>query len=113
MGITGRGRKDQMKMARESGIKDYASPAGGGCCFLTDKQYSDKLVNLWQARNSKEYEFDNIMLLKIGRHICFKPEYKLIIGREECESNYLKWLQKSIYKCLLLIIYRSFDFERW
>ena len=66
MGIICRGRKDQMKMAREWGIKDYASPAGG-CCFLTDKQYSDKLVDLWQARNSKEYEFDDIMLLKIGR----------------------------------------------
>ncbi|AJI54031.1 tRNA (5-methylaminomethyl-2-thiouridylate)-methyltransferase [Francisella philomiragia] len=88
MGITGRGRKDQMRMAREWGIEDYASPAGG-CCFLTDKQYSDKLVDLWQARNSKEYEFDDIMLLKVGRHIRYKSEYKLIIGREEGENNYL------------------------
>lgn len=88
MGITGRGRKEQMKMARDWGIEDYASPAGG-CCFLTDKQYSDKLVDLWQARNSKEYEFDDIMLLKVGRHLRFKPEYKLIIGREEGENNYL------------------------
>lgn len=88
MGITGRGRKDQMKMARDWGIEDYASPAGG-CCFLTDKQYSDKLVDLWQARNSKEYEFDDIMLLKVGRHLRYKPEYKLIIGREEGENNYL------------------------
>jgi len=88
MGIIGRGRKDQMRMAREWGIEDYASPAGG-CCFLTDKQYSDKLVDLWQARNSKEYEFDDIMLLKVGRHIRYKLEYKLIIGREEGENNYL------------------------
>lgn len=41
MGITDRGIKDQMRIAREWGIEDYASPAEG-CCFLTDKQYSDK-----------------------------------------------------------------------
>lgn len=29
------------------------------------------------------------MLLKIGRHIRFKPYYKLIIGREEGENNNL------------------------
>ena len=71
MGITDRGRKDQMRMAHEWGIEDYVSPAEG-CCFLTDKQYSDKLVDLWQVRNLKEYESDDIMLLKIGRHISFK-----------------------------------------
>lgn len=101
MGITGRGRKDQMRMARDWGIEDYASPAGG-CCFLTDKQYSDKLVDLWQARNSKEYGFDDIMLLKVGRHIRYKPEYKLIIGREEGENNYLNG-----YKNQFIHVYSS------
>ncbi|QIV96188.1 tRNA (5-methylaminomethyl-2-thiouridylate)-methyltransferase [Allofrancisella inopinata] len=88
LGITGRGRKDQIRLAKEYAIEDYASPAGG-CCFLTDKQYSDKLVDLWQARDTREYEFDDIMLLKVGRHIRFKPEFKLIVGREEGENNYL------------------------
>ncbi|WP_209451672.1 tRNA (5-methylaminomethyl-2-thiouridylate)-methyltransferase [Allofrancisella frigidaquae] len=88
LGITGRGRKDQIRLAKEYAIDDYASPAGG-CCFLTDKQYSDKLVDLWQARDTREYEFDDIMLLKVGRHIRFKPEFKLIVGREEGENNYL------------------------
>ena len=88
MAITGRGRKVQMRMAEEYGMQGYASPAGG-CCFLTDKQYSNKLVDLWKSRNSRDYEFDDIMLLKIGRHIRFKPEFKLIVGREEGENNYL------------------------
>ncbi|KEI35599.1 tRNA (5-methylaminomethyl-2-thiouridylate)-methyltransferase [Francisella sp. W12-1067] len=88
LGITGRGRKDQIRLAKEYAIDDYASPAGG-CCFLTDKQYSDKLVDLWQARDTREYEFDDIMLLKVGRHIRFKPGFKLIVGREEGENNYL------------------------
>ena len=88
LGISGRGRKEQMAMAKKYGYVDYATPAGG-CCFLTDKNYSDKLVDLWKARNTREYEFDDIMLLKVGRHIRFKPEFKLIIGREEGENNYL------------------------
>lgn len=88
LGITGRGRKEQMAMAEKYGYVDYATPAGG-CCFLTDKNYSDKLVDLWKARNTREYEFDDIMLLKVGRHVRFKPEFKMIIGREEGENNYL------------------------
>lgn len=73
---------------------DYATPAGG-CCFLTDKQYSDKLVDLWKGRNGeRNYDFDDIMLLKIGRHLRPKPEFKLIIAREEGESNFLNGCYK-------------------
>jgi tRNA U34 2-thiouridine synthase MnmA/TrmU len=88
LSITGRSRKQQMQMAKDYGYEDYASPAGG-CCFLTDKRYSDKLVDLWQARNSREYELDDIMLLKIGRHIRYNPKFKLIVAREVGENNYL------------------------
>lgn len=85
----GRNRKPQMALAKQFGFEDYATPAGG-CCFLTDKNYSDKLVDLWQARNKKEYELDDIMLLKVGRHLRPQPHYKLIVSREEGENNFLK-----------------------
>lgn len=88
LSITGRSRKQQMQMAKEYGYDDYATPAGG-CCFLTDKKYSDKLVDLWQARNTREYELDDIMLLKVGRHIRYNPKFKLIVAREDGENNYL------------------------
>ena len=38
--FSGRSRKPQMALAAKYGFSDYASPAGG-CCFLTDKNYSD------------------------------------------------------------------------
>jgi hypothetical protein len=38
-------------------------------CFLTDESYSAKLVDLWKARGTKDYELDDVMLLKVGRHI--------------------------------------------
>ncbi|MBL1321266.1 MAG: tRNA (5-methylaminomethyl-2-thiouridylate)-methyltransferase [Methylophaga sp.] len=92
--FSGRNRKPQMALAKEFGFTDYASPAGG-CCFLTDKNYSDKLVDLWDARGSREYEMDDIMLLKVGRHLRPKPEFKLIIARDAGESKYLEGYRKQ------------------
>ena len=87
--FSGRTRKPQMALARKYGIEDYAQPAGG-CCFLTDEQYSVKLQDLWQARGDKQYEMDDIMLLKVGRHIRPSPEFKLIVSREEGEGKFLQ-----------------------
>ena len=92
--FSGRNRKPQMALAKQFGFEDYASPAGG-CCFLTDENYSHKLVDLWQARNSRDYEMDDIMLLKVGRHIRPKPYYKLIIGREEGENKFMQGYTKT------------------
>ena len=91
--FSGRNRKPQMALAKEYGFEDYATPAGG-CCFLTDKNYSDKLVDLWQARNKKEYELDDIMLLKVGRHLRPEPHYKLIVSREDGENKFLQGYKK-------------------
>lgn len=92
--FSGRTRKPQITLAAKYGFTDYAMPAGG-CCFLTDKNYSDKLVDLWDARGSREYEMDDIMLLKVGRHIRPKPEFKLIIARDAGESKYLEGYRKQ------------------
>lgn len=87
-GFNGRSRKPQIALAAQYGFEDYAQPAGG-CCFLTNPQYSAKLADLWQARGDKQYELDDIMLLKVGRHVRPRPHFKLIIGREEGENNFL------------------------
>jgi hypothetical protein len=87
--ISGRSRKPQMALADKFGLHEYAQPAGG-CCFLTNEQYSHKLADLWQARGTKEYELDDIMLLKVGRHLRPRPHFKLIVGRDEGENNFLQ-----------------------
>lgn len=84
----GRNRKPQIALAKSLGYEDFAQPAGG-CCFLTDESYSAKLADLWKTRGSRDYELDDIMLLKVGRHLRPKPHFKLIVGREEGENNYL------------------------
>ena len=91
--FSGRTRKPQMALAERLGLEDYASPAGG-CCFLTDEAYSRKLADLWQYRGERRYELDDVMLLKVGRHIRPAPNFKLIVGREEGENRFLEGYRK-------------------
>lgn len=92
--FTGRSRKPQMALAQAYDFQDYAQPAGG-CCFLTDQYYSAKLADLWQSQGQRHYELDDIMLLKVGRHLRPAPHFKLMIGREEGENNYLQGYRKQ------------------
>ncbi len=85
----GRNRKPQLALARELGFTEWSQPSGG-CCFLTDSAYSSKLQDLWQARGERQYELDDIMLLKVGRHLRPAPHYKMIISREDGETQYMK-----------------------
>ncbi len=94
LAFNGRSRKPQIALAANYGIDDFAQPAGG-CCFLTDKTYSQKLVDLWQHRGNKDYELDDIMLLKIGRHIRPNDKFKIIISREEGEDKYMEGYKKQ------------------
>jgi tRNA U34 2-thiouridine synthase MnmA/TrmU len=93
-GFSGRSRKPQIELATRLGFDEWSQPAGG-CCFLTDQSYSAKLADLWRARGEKTYELDDIMLLKIGRHLRPRPHFKLIVSREEGENNFLRGYRKQ------------------
>jgi len=97
--FSGRSRKPQMALASKFGFEDYAQPAGG-CCFLTDKQYSVKLADLWATRGTREYDLDDIMLLKVGRHLRPRPNFKIIVGREEGENRFLEGYRKRFVHML-------------
>ncbi len=88
LGLSGRNRKPQIALAESYGLQ-YAQPAGG-CCFLTDENYTRKLRDLWASRGERRYDFDDIMLLKVGRHLRPRPHFKLIIGRGEGENRFLE-----------------------
>ena len=94
LNLNGRSRKPQITLAGEFGFEDYAQPAGG-CCFLTDPNYSRRLADMWTTRGDKRYELDDIMLLKIGRHLRPRPNFKLIVGREEGENNFLSGYRRQ------------------
>jgi tRNA U34 2-thiouridine synthase MnmA/TrmU len=83
--ITGRGRNRQIRLAEEFGIRDYPAPAGG--CLLTDKNFSNRLKDLFEHQdNCTEKE---LHLLKHGRHFRLNPETKLIVGRTERDNQHI------------------------
>ena len=90
----GRNRKPQIALAHELGFEEFSQPAGG-CCFLTDESYSRKLADLWEARGERRYELDDILLLKIGRHIRPNKRFKVMVSREEGENNFLEGYRKE------------------
>jgi tRNA-uridine 2-sulfurtransferase len=91
--FNGRGRKPQIALAEQYGFTDYAQPAGG-CCFLTNEQYSNKLADMWTARGDKDYELEDILLLKVGRHLRPRPHFKMIVARDDGENNFLLGFRK-------------------
>ncbi|MFD3158277.1 tRNA 4-thiouridine(8) synthase ThiI [Haloimpatiens sp. FM7330] len=91
LGISGRGRKDQMELAKKWGIKDYPSPAGG--CKLTEPNYAGRLKDLLTHKeNVEERELE---LLKIGRHFRVSENAKIISTRTAEEADMIKELLKE------------------
>ncbi len=84
LGIRGRSRKPQLKLAKEFNIKSYPSPAGG--CLLTCKEYADKLRDLF--RHKKSCSMADAVLLSVGRHFRLEKN-KIIVGRNEAENSVL------------------------
>ena len=96
LGLSGRSRKPQMALAEKYGITEYAQPAGG-CCVLTDENYTHKLQDFWTHRRKRDYEFDDILLLNMGRHLRLNERFKLIVSREESETRYMEGYRKSFH----------------
>ena len=86
--ISGRGRKEQVKLAEKFGITDYPQPAGG-CCFLTDKSYARRLRDLFQYKGKDSLTDEDVILLKVGRHFRISDQAKVIVGRDEKENAFL------------------------
>lgn len=90
-GIEGRSRKRQLELARHFGLEDYPSPASG--CLLTDSGYSNRLRDL--MAHTERLTFDDLNLLKHGRHFRLAPDAKIIVGRNEQDNNNLIGLKRN------------------
>ncbi len=91
--ISGRSRKPQIEMTREFNITNY--PCSGGGCLLTDKEFANKLRDLFTHK--KRVTVKEVNLLKVGRHFRF-GENKIIVGRNQTENGILlRTKQKADY----------------
>ncbi len=87
-GISGRGRKEQMRLADQFGITGYPPPAGG--CLLTDPIFTRRLKEMTANETlsqPRQYE-----LLKYGRHFRAPDGTKIIVGRNAADNDALRKL---------------------
>lgn len=82
--INGRSRKRQLELVKEFNITNY--PCAGGGCLLTDREFANKLRDLFQHK--KRVTIKEVNSLKVGRHFRF-GENKIIVGRNEAENGIL------------------------
>ncbi|TET49861.1 MAG: hypothetical protein E3J64_08975 [Anaerolineales bacterium] len=88
-GFSGRGRKDQMRLAEQFGISDYQQPSGG-CCYLIDRSYCRRLADFLEREGGDELTPRQAELLAIGRHLRLPSGAKVVVGRNERENAYLE-----------------------
>lgn len=87
LAITGRSRKEQIRLAENFGVGDYPCPAGG--CMLTDKTFAVKVRDL--LLHSPTFGMHDAHLLKAGRHFRVGA-VKAIVAKSEEENRRLEAL---------------------
>ncbi|MCX8125045.1 MAG: hypothetical protein N3F66_12910 [Spirochaetes bacterium] len=83
--IQGRSRQKQMELAREYGIKQYQSPAGG--CFLTMPQLASRVKDLILHPPFSDLD---LFLTNVGRHYRLHQHATIIVARNEKECAILE-----------------------
>ena len=87
-GIQGRGRRNQIALAEEFGIKDFPTPSGG--CLLTNPSFCRRLKDT--IVHKAGFDIYDCRLLKVGRHFRLSTRTKLIVSRDKDENTKLKKL---------------------
>jgi tRNA-specific 2-thiouridylase len=91
--ISGRSRKRQIELAREFGIEEYPSPAGG--CAYTEKNFGKRVKDFISYGGITPFK---LCLAKIGRH--FRgDDFKVILGRKHIENLQLDSLGQKDKDC--------------
>ena len=82
--IKGRGRKEQLRLAREYRLPEIPTPAGG--CLLTDPEYAKRFRPLLEHLSPpSSYDFQ---LATVGRQY-WADGYWLVIGRNRADNEKL------------------------
>ena len=94
LGIEGRSRKKQIRLAQELKVTEYSCPGGG--CLLTYREFTSKLKDLFERK--KRISLKDVRLLKVGRHFRFGKN-KIIVGRNEAENGLLLQMKMTNDYC--------------
>ncbi len=92
LGIEGRSREVQLRLAQEYGFEEFESPGGG--CLLTESAFEKKIRDIM---DHETFTVEDIDLLKAGRHLRLLGGAKLVIGRDHEDNEKLKKIENPKY----------------
>jgi len=90
LGISGRGRKDQLELAARYGITEIPTPGGG--CMLTEKENARRYWPL--LRRMDRPGADDFRLSNLGRQF-WKENLWLVVGRNQADNESFARLEKK------------------
>lgn len=92
--ITGRGRSEQIELAKSIGVTEFASPGGG--CLLTESAFSKRLKDFYDRKthSTTEQKMAQAKTLRLGRHFRITDKFKVIVARNDQENYLLEDLWK-------------------
>jgi len=88
--ISGRSRVPQYALAKKYNITKFSAPAGG--CLLTNEGFANKTKDLIKY---DRLTFENVNLIKIGRHFRLDDKTKVIVGKDKKDNDQLRALAKE------------------
>jgi hypothetical protein len=98
MDISGRGRKEQMRLAKELGLKKFPQPSGG--CKFTDPNLKCRLSKMLEING--HVAWNDLRLLKFSRNFYVGDGIYFFMTREEIE---LKMLSDFFYMGVVVEAY--------
>ena len=85
LAIKGRGRKEQIELAKDKDLMGFSCGTGG--CLLTDQNMKKKMLDLYA--HHEKVTMPDVRRLRYGRHFRFPGKIKVILGRNEAENQQL------------------------
>ncbi len=86
----GRSRHPQIELAEDLGMENI--PGSGGGCLLTDKNFGARMFDLL---THGQYDLNNVLLCKLGRHFRLSDTTKAIVGRDQRENERITDLARN------------------
>lgn len=84
LSIHGRGRSQQLALAKEFGLSRFPQPSGG--CKFTDKNIRSRFISIKGI--NKDMDWQDLELVIMGRHFNLGDGYYLVLARDlgECQK---------------------------
>lgn len=96
LNFSGRGRSRQIQLAKDYGIDNFPTPAGG--CTLADPILSERIEKIYKGNfviQPRDIRISDIRLLLVGRQFEVADGGWLILGRNEKENQKIELLAEE------------------